>query len=139
MTDLLSEVESDLVPVLAPLGFRVVDSEVSDHFDNATVVLEGRGLRLQILRERGVVSLDIAPSFAPTAWVDSAVLMEHLGLAKDSGLQVTDASDMMRGVGRFVSAMLPELQSIFGERRWGESRARLEALKRDRADRLFGS
>lgn len=138
MATLEQVVESELLPQLAPLGFQVVAGEAAPHFDNASVVLEGSGLRLQILRERGVVSLDVAPAFSPNAWIDSAVLMDYLGLSQQAGIHGTDVSSALAGIGRFVHSMLSELRAVFSEHRWDTSRRELEELKQSRAERLFG-
>ncbi len=135
---LLDVVRTELLPVLATHDFRVVESEETSSFDNAYVILEGASLRLRVVRERAIVTLDVAPTCAPNAWVDSAVLIDYLGLSADAGFHSADVRDVARGIGRFIRSLVPDLQSVFDPNRWRETQRELEALKARRAKRLFG-
>lgn len=136
--DLLSLVDIDLLPLLAPLGFRVVASEVADVFDNASVVLEAPALRLRILRERSIVVLDVGPPSEPDTWFDSAVVMEYVGLSPDAGFHDSDAQGVLRGVGLFVRSMWEELTEMFKPESVPHTKQNLVMLREERAARLFG-
>jgi hypothetical protein len=136
--DLLKLVGEELVPVLAPLGFRVVASEVADVFDNASVVLESPAFRIRVLRERSIVVLDLGPRAEPGTWFDSAVVMEYLGLSTEAGFHDRDARGVIHGVGLFIQSMWDELTTMFGPDRVEITKDELHALREERAARLFG-
>lgn len=137
-SDLLAIVETDLMPVLAPLGFSIADSAVSESFDNAFVIVEGADVRLRVLRERGTVFLDLAPTPVPNDWVDSAVVMDFLGLSGDGGFHGRETREVVAGIGAFITGLLSELEVTFNKEQWSSTKQALQDLKERRARRLFG-
>jgi len=77
---------------VAPLGFTVVQSDTSDSFDNASVVLQAPALRLRVVRERSQVFIDVGPASEPGTWFDSAVVIDYLGLSSKAGFHDRDVS-----------------------------------------------
>lgn len=136
--DLLQLVNEELLPTLAPLGFRVVESEAAESFDNAYVVLEAQELRVQVLRERSVVVLAMGPTFEPNTWFDSAVLMDYLGLSPEGGFHDRDARGVLRGAGAFITSMWKELTIMFGQQRVVTTKQELNALREQRAATRYG-
>lgn len=136
--DLLDLVNAELLPVIAPLGFAVVQSETSPSFDNANVVLQAPALRLRVVRERGQVFLDIGPHSEPGTWFDSAVVMDYLGLSSSAGFHDEDARGMLRGAGAFVTSMWRELTANFSSQQLAVTKKELRSLAEQRAAKLFG-
>lgn len=136
---LLQLVIEELLPALAPLGFRVVESEAAESFDNAYVVLEAPTLRVQVLRERSIVLLAIAPTSEPNTWFDSAVLMDYLGLSPDGGFHDRDARGVLRGAGAFITSMWSELTTMFGEQQVVITKQELNTLREQRAAARYGN
>ncbi len=124
------------MPTLAPLGFRVTRSHVADVFDNATVVIEGVGLELTVERERSVVSLAVAPAFAPGQGVDSSLLFEYLDRSDDTGFTGRELDKVLSDVAQSLPGMLPDLQAIFSKERWAQTQREIEEVKQRRAKRL---
>lgn len=137
MTDLLRLIETELLPRIAKRGFRVVQSEVTDSFDNASVILESPELRLRVLRERSQVFADVGPVAEPGTWFDSAVVMDYLGLSADAGFHDRDHHKVLQGIGAFVNAMWDDLRSRFAKEQLDRTKRELEELKEIRAARLF--
>lgn len=136
--DLLKLVNEELLPTLAPFGFRVVESEAAESFDNAYVVLEAPALRIRVLRERSIVVLDVGPTSEPNTWFDSAVLMDYLGLSPDGGFHDRDARGVLRGAGAFIVSMWNDLTAKFGRHQLAVTKKELSAVREQRAARLFG-
>jgi hypothetical protein len=62
---LLALVKECLVPALEPLGFSVLDSDVSASFDDAIVTLRALNLGLRIVRDRSLLFADFGPASGP--------------------------------------------------------------------------
>jgi hypothetical protein len=136
--NLLELVTRELLPTIAPLGFRVAESEQANVFDNASVVLESPALRIRVIRERGIVVLDLGPTTHPNSWFDSAVVIEYLGLSDDAGFHDRHVHDVLHGVGVFIRSMWVELQREFAEPQLAATTQALTILRQQRATRLFG-
>ena len=95
-------------------------------------------MRIRVLRERGIVVLDVGPVTEPNTWFDSAVVMEYLGLSSDSGFHDRDARDVLRGAGAFVTSMWTELTTKFSPQELAHTKHELIVLREERAIRLFG-
>jgi hypothetical protein len=135
--DLLELVGQDLLPVLRPLGFEVMQAETADSFDNASVVLQSKALRVRIVRERSLLFADFGPSSEPNTWFDSAVVIDYLGLSAEAGFHGRNSDEVLRGIGKFVSSLWDELQRVFDHQHVVESKRVLTSLKEARAARLF--
>lgn len=138
ISDLTSVVERDLLPTLAPLGFRIVSSEVWDSFDNANVVLESALLRIRVVRERSSLLADFGPVSEPNTWFDSTVVADYLGISHDAGFHGRDAHLVLRGLGAFVRSFHTELATAFDPACLRDTKRELEALKGRRAAEQFG-
>jgi hypothetical protein len=136
----LQQLVTDIaLPVLAPIGFRLVAAEEPQVFDNAYCVLASEQLRVRVLRERGVVFMDIGPVSEPGLWFDSAVLMEFLGLSHDAGFHDANSTRVLTGAAAFLLRFHVELASAFSAHRLSQTKRELEAIKEERANRLFGN
>ena len=135
---LLDLVAAELLPAIAPLGFVVVASSVADVFDNATVVMQSAGLRIEVVRERGIVNLDVGPVTEPGTSFGSGLLLNYLGLSAGYGYVGPDARSVLRAAGAFVTSMGDELQTMFEPERLARTKRDLGALAKERAKKMFG-
>lgn len=135
---LLTLVESELLPAIAPLGFVVAHSETSDSFGNASVILQAPALRLRVIRERSQIFLDVGPTSEPSTWFDSAVVIDYLGLSANGGFHAEDARRVLRSAGAFVTAMWSELTAKFNGAQLPATKRELQALAEQRAAKMFG-
>lgn len=135
--ELLELVNAELLPVIGPLGFTVVQSETADAFDNASVVLQAPALRIRVVRERSQVFIDVGPASEPGTWFDSAVVIDYLGISPKAGFHDRDASGVLRGAGAFITAMWRELTTKFGLQRLAATKKDLISLRDERAAKLF--
>ena len=135
---LLDLVNAELLPEITSLGFAVVESQTSDSFDNANVVLQSSALRLRVIRERSQVFLDIGPQSEAGTWFDSAVVMDYLGLSSNAGFHAEDVRAVLRGVGAFVKSMWSELTAKFSPQQLEATKKELRTLAEARAAKMFG-
>ena len=59
-------------------GFRMTRKVEYPSFDNAEVVFDSRRCRIRLFRDRGIVSVDLAPPAPSEAWFDIATVVYHL-------------------------------------------------------------
>jgi hypothetical protein len=135
---LLDLVNAELLPAIAPLGFRVVESSVADVFDNASVVVQALDVRVEVVRDRGIVMFKIGPVTEPATSYDPGLLLNYLGLSSIDGYGGPDARSVLRGVGAFTKSMFNELRTMFGPQHLAQTKKDLNALAEERAARLFG-
>jgi len=135
---LLDLVNAELLPTIAPLGFKVVETDVSEWFDNAYVILEAPALRVRVLRERSIVVVGFGPTSEPGTWFDSAVLVDYLGLSANAGFHDRDARGVLRGAGAFITSMWNELTAKFSPPELATTKKELRALAEERAAKMFG-
>ena len=138
-TDLLRAVETELVPRVRHLGFAITEHQEGQSFDNATVTLASGDIRVRVFRERGIVHMEVASVHSPHAWVDSAVLMEHLGLSKDAGFHGSSVGEVLDGIGSFLNSSSADLQRMFDKASFRETNRALEILRDQRSIRRWGS
>ena len=137
-TDLLQLVTSELLPRLSGMGLVVRAQEQGADFDNALVVLESGELRVQVLRERSQLFLDIGSKAQPTCWFDSAVVIDYLGLGDDTGFHGQDPKKFVSGAASFLKTFEPELRQTFSRTEFDTTKAELSALRDARAGRRLG-
>jgi hypothetical protein len=77
---------------------------VADVFDNASVVLQSLDLRIEVVRDRGVVTCNIGPVTEPGTSYDPGLLLNYLGLSSIDGYGGPDARSVLRGVGAFTKS-----------------------------------
>src|SRR4051812_3178043 len=110
---LLKLVDGKLVPRLAPLGFRVVEHEEGQAFDNALVILEGPELRLRVIRERGQLFVEFGSPAEPAVWFNSSVVMGLLSIGSKDGWHSTDADAVLSELAQFIYTNGSLLNGLF--------------------------
>jgi len=134
----LDLVNAELLPAIARLGFAVVESYVADSFDNASVELAGPTFRLRAFRERGDVFVDIGPVSEPGQWLDSDLMLEHLGLMSSTSDRSREASAALRGAAGWVTTFHAELSELLDTQHLPATKHAIVELGEQRALRMFG-
>jgi len=86
------------------LGFAIIEHQEGQSFDNANRNARRRDICVRVYRERGIVHMELLRQ--PAAWVDSAVLMDHLGLSKDAVFHGSSVGGVLDGIGSFLQLQL---------------------------------
>ena len=136
--DLLEAVNVLLLPQVDRLGLQIADHQEGGSFDNATVTLTGLNVRVRVYRERGIIHMEVASTHSPHAWMDSAVLMEYLGLSREGGFHGTSLSVVMEGIGSFLNASWDELNRVFGQSSFRETNRALDSVRAEQSVRRWG-
>jgi hypothetical protein len=135
---LLKLVETKLMPRLAPLGYRVVEHEKGESFDNASVLIDGPTFHMRIIRERGQLFVDFGSFSEPGQWFDSTVVMGVLGLRGGDGWHSTDADTVLGELAVFVRENEASLKGLFEPSRFSESKGRLLAVREQQSVDRWG-
>ncbi len=115
-------------------GFRIVDSRYSKSFGNGYLVLETGHLRAILVSDRGQLMLSFAGKGTGgwSDWVDHAAVEDLLaGTTGHAGVLPDDDTPG-------IVDLLPEIVAAFAPSALPDTLKRLEQLKTERADRLFG-
>jgi hypothetical protein len=127
MNPLLKQVRDECPGLFADLGLRLVDARYDDEvFGNAYVTLEGNDLRVRVVKDRGLVSVEVSPT-ADTRWWPLDMVSELIGAT-------LPGSD--RVVGRYCAFLLDNYTSValmFSVDRLAETNVRLDDLADRRA------
>jgi hypothetical protein len=111
---------------------------VADVFDNASVDVRSPDLRVEVVRERGIVSVDIGPADQPGLSYDSGLVLNYLGLSSGNGLVGPDARVVLHGAGAFIKSAYNELRRMFGAEHLAHTKEALSALADERMAKMFG-
>lgn len=136
--DLLERVQARLLPALeGPV--RIVSESRVDSFGDAHVTLALGTLRVAITRDKRQVLVGFGSVADPVHTFDSHAVFEHLELSSERGsfnLETLDAS--LDALGRFLRTFRDELADMFSEGHLARTTSALDAIRRARAERLFG-
>jgi len=117
----------------SPNKFRFVDSDSSDSFGNALLVLEHQDLRLQFIRDRGQLFLDFQPRSINNKreWF-SIDNVKQLVTGK-----IEPSAEMDSEKAEFLKIHLDEIEQLFSTTNVQSTIKKLKVLERERAKRLF--
>ena len=135
-SDFLTEVRAAFEYLEAAHDFQLKDYQPAGSFDNATVDFSSAALRITVGRERGQVFIEVG-SAAGGGQYDLHLLARLLGdpeLERCASMTAVQARDLAPA----LEPHLPRLTLLFSPREQAQTETRLEALKRARADELFG-
>ena len=119
-------------PLLVSGAFKIVEEEVADSFDNASVILEGDGLRIRFVRERGQISADLAASHRPGQWFDSR-LLQQLETSFEPELSIVDPDEFVE----WISERLDWLKVKFASSNYESTASQLRSFAEESARRRF--
>ena len=115
--------------------FRIVGSEVStSNGGDALLLVESSQLRLRFVSDRTQLLLDFQPSETvnPNEWF-SIDLIRRMILGNREFSAVLDESYV-----EFLQRNLDEIENRFSNENWPIPRSQLQALKKKRAEEMFG-
>ncbi|MFX0023527.1 MAG: hypothetical protein ACFE9S_14470 [Candidatus Hermodarchaeota archaeon] len=120
--------------LFSPNQFRIVDSDSSESFGNAFLVLEHKNLRLKFIKDKGQLFLDFQPmsSNRKKDWFSIDIVMQLV-----TG-NIESSSEMDTDKAKFIKSNLDEIQRLFSSPNLEVTIKKLRELERARAKRLFG-
>lgn len=115
-------------------GYRIVDSDVSESFGNALLILESGDLRLRFTRDKSQLLFEFQPIGGPRSEWFSQGLLKGLLTGDRGGSEV-----LTPGWAEFLRDGLPTIESRLGDPDLrGETLDGLRHQARIRAKELFG-
>jgi hypothetical protein len=110
-------------------GYRLLDSEEGDSFDNAEVYFGSDRFRVRILRDRGQVFIDFAPPDGPPYWFDMPLLLRYLGYEALADTYVRSAQRSLEVLANLLRPHLHELGDLYAQDRQERTLRDLKALQ----------
>lgn len=138
MTQLHDLVEKDLLPCVGSIPLKVVSHSEPSSFDNAEVILTAGNVHLRVIRERGLVFVDIGPTSSPGVWFNSSIVFEFLDLSAVAGWHEESGEVAMAGLCSFLKSCWAELNTAFCSSAVEASTSRLREIAEVQAKRRFG-
>jgi hypothetical protein len=136
--ELLEHVQRDLIPVLG-MPVTIVDEMASSSFGDALVILRMENLRIQIVRDRMKIRIEIGTMDHPHVSFDDQILGEFLGVGPDNiFFPSSDLAGSMHLVATFLEQFRNELTAMFSPEQFSRTRKAIGELQEARARRLFG-
>lgn len=96
-------------------------------FGNTILLIETKGLRLRVVRDRGTVRLDVAPLHEPNEWVDSAFALA--ALESESVESEISLDSAITSIARHLDPKFQPLQDAFAPNRYSATEQRIEQIR----------
>jgi hypothetical protein len=125
------EVERIFARALRNHQFHLVESVVSESFDNAYVIAESSGLRIRFARDRGFVSVELARLLAPDDWYDLEVLKAAITRSDPGNATALDK------MGAFLDEHYVMIAQMFRAEAWPNTEAQLRRVGLERLQKTF--
>ena len=132
MEEILQYIKKHCSFLYSPHKFQIVESESSESFGNALIILEDEEMRLQFVRDRGQVFLDFQPTSYNKEWF-SIDIVKQLVTGKIEPSAEIDSEKV-----EFLKNHLDEIKDLFSQKNLTSTIKKLKDLERARAKRLFG-
>jgi hypothetical protein len=127
----IGELPDDLRKFILRNEFREVAEERSASFNDAFLVLYSGCVRLRVLRDRGILYIDIGPRSNINEWYDVSLVKALL--ENSSLVEATDERELMA----FLNRSFMQLRGLFNERNFKATQQKLKRLERARAKKMF--
>lgn len=98
---LLEELEPRLARFLEKRGFRLIDEQRDSSFGNSYVIVESGGVWIRVIRDRGVITLEVAQQGSRQSWHLAANVLEFV-----SGAFPTDATIALESLFQQVADLM---------------------------------
>ena len=133
MEEILQYLKKHCSFLYAPNQFRFVDSESSESFGNALLVLEHEDLRLKFVKDRGQLFLDFQPTSSKRKkdWFSIDIVKQLV-----TG-NIEPSAEMDGEKAKFLKNNLDEIKRLFSPDNLEDTIKKLRDLERQRAKRLF--
>jgi hypothetical protein len=122
-SELEQQVRQEFGSLFGNFGARINSNGRVGMMDFATVTFDVGNLRVRATRDRGYVTVSIAPIHATREWHDLGVALQAIQENESMG-QVTPSS-ILRGAGRLLEVELPKLTDAFSETKYPATRKRI--------------
>lgn len=133
MQQILEFIVAHLAFLWEEARFSIVGSEVTtSNGGDSSLQLESSVVRMRFVRDRGQLFLDFQPKAAGRTWY-SIDLVWRLLMGGGNRPAVMDAE-----YAEFLHQHLGELEDAFGAEGWRTTRGRLQKLRAQRAEEMFG-
>ena len=113
--------------------FRFVDSDVSESFGNALLVLEHENLRLRFVKDRDQIFLDFKPANkkGEKYWFSIDIVKQLV-----TG-RIEDSAELDSEKAVFLKTNIDEIEQLFSTTKTEDTIKKLKDLERDRAKVLL--
>jgi hypothetical protein len=136
---IFDQVEKHFRYLIDEYGFSVVSKKLYDSFDNAIIVLQSKECRIRVIRERGLVLLDVAPVSSPEETYGLATLIAYLTKeAEPLNDEVPDydydddddpgSERQVERLARSLQRYYPQIRELFRKETFDKERADLKDL-----------
>jgi hypothetical protein len=132
MEKVLQYIKKHCAFLYSPYKFQIVESESSESFGNALVILEDEDLRLQFVKDRGQLFLDFQPTSNQKEWF-SIDIVKQLVTGKIEPSAEIDSEKV-----EFLKNQLDEIKRLFSPKNLTGTIKKLKDLERARTKRIFG-
>jgi hypothetical protein len=118
---------------------RLAVKEERSHGDDALIVLESAALRIRVVRDRGTVMLEFAPTFEPTNWL-SGEFVRMLLDRKDPHPFESETSAVVRleRLGDFLEQNIDQLEILFSPSIFPSTQRTVADRQDERARQRYG-
>lgn len=132
MEEILKYIKKHCSFLYSPHKFQIVESESSDSFGDALVILEDEDLRLQFVKDRGQLFLDFQPISNKKEWFSIDIVKQLVTGNIEPSAEI-DSKKV-----EFLKNQLDEIKRHFSPKNLKGTIKKLKDLERARAKRLFG-
>jgi len=116
----------------SPYTFQIIETDLSESFGNALVILEDDDLRLQFVKDRDQLFLDFQPTSNKKEWFSIDIVKQLV-----TG-NIEPSAEMDSEKAEFLKNHLDEIKLLFSPKNLIGTIKKLKDLERARAKRLFG-
>ncbi|TFG03277.1 MAG: hypothetical protein EU542_02875 [Promethearchaeota archaeon] len=132
MEEILRFIEKHCFFLYSSHTFQIVESDSSESFGNALVILEDEDLRLQFVKDRDQLFLDFQPTNYKKEWFSIDIVKQLV-----SG-DIEPSSEIDSEKAEFLKFHLDKIKELFSPTKFKNTLKKLKELERARAKRLFG-
>ena len=133
MEEFIQYVKKHFSYLFSPYSFRIIESQSSESFGNALIILEYEDLLLKIVKDRDQIFLDFQPASKKSKlnWFSIDIVKQMI-----TGKIEPSAEMNSRNV-EFLKDNLDQIKKIFSKEKVSDTIKVLKKLERERAKRLF--
>lgn len=132
MEEILQYLKERCFFLYSPNKFQIVETDSSESFGNALVILEDEDIRLQFVRDRDQLFLDFQPTSYRKEWFSIDIVMQLV----TGNIEPSATMDSKKV--EFLNSNLDEIKRLFSPPELENTIKEMKNLERSRAKRLFG-
>ena len=133
MEEFIQYVKKHFSYLFSPYSFRIIESQSSESFGNALIILEYEDLLLKIVKDRDQIFLDFQPASkkGKLNWFSIDIVKQMI-----TG-KIEPSAEMNPKNTEFLKNNLDKITQIFSKESTPNTIQELKKLERERAKRLF--